>query len=414
MLRDLLRRLRQNCADTLSAFARRRDGAECFILLVLVSLAVFLFRCLISGTDAFLGIFHLHGSDLLMDFFNSVSDAAQGAEAYTVRHVMYPPMANLLLLLVSRLIPEAYLDSTGAARHEWGAFPGAVLACVVVFACVLFFLVLTLQREPYAPKKRNLLAFAVVFSFPFVFLFERGNMVFLCVVFMLLFAQNYDSERRAEREAGLLALAFATSLKLYPVLFGVVLFADKRYREAARFALYVLLMFLLPSFFFGGPVSIFRSLCGVFSYSGATSLPFLEFLAGRGIPEKTGHILLAVFYIFCFVFFVLSSLLPRKRFVTWTFAAALCMTVPSIFSSYNWVLFLPALLTFFRSEKLRGVNWLYFLLMTIPFCLYIPKAWQDNLIIGVIAALCVLCAADSTVFAARFFRERKNNRKEVA
>lgn len=405
MFRNHLRNLWQKCTASVSAFARRRDGAEYFILLVLVSLAVFVLRCLFAGADAFLGIFHLHGSDLLMDFFNSVGDAAHGAETYTVRHVMYPPMANLVLALISRFFPEAYLKSSGTARLGWATYPGAVLACLLFFACVLFFLVLVLQREPYSRKKCNLLTFATVFSFPFVFLCERGNLVFLCIVFMILFAQNYDSDRPAAREAGLLALAFATSLKLYPVLLGVVLLSDKRYREAVRFALYTFLMFLIPSFFFGGPVSIFRSICDVLSYSGTRSLPFLDFLAGHGLSEQTGNILLAVFYAFCFLFFFFSSLLPRKRFVTFAFAAALCMTIPSIFSSYNWVLFLPALLTFFRTEKLEGINWLYFLLMTVPFCLYIPKAWQDNLIIGVIAALCVLCATDSIVFAVRYFKQ---------
>lgn len=406
MVRELWSRLRQRAVGSLSSFARRRDGAECFILLVLVSLMVFLLRCLIGGADAFLSIFHLNGTDLLMDFFHSLCDASRGAEAYTVRHVMYPPMANLLLLLLSRLFPGEYLGSVDAARFGWGAFPGAVLAGIFTFAMVLFLLVYVLQREPYPRKKRWLFTFAVIFSFPFVFLYERGNTVFFCIIFMILFAQNYDSEHRGAREAGLLALAFATSIKIYPVLFGVVLLADKRYREAARFALYVLLMFLVPSFFFGGPVSILRSFFDVFSYSGSTSLPFFSFLAARGISEQAGKIFLVVFYLFCFGFFALSSLLPRKRFVTFAFAAALCLTVPSIFSSYNWVLFLPALLTFFRTERLRGINWLYFLLMTVPFCLYLPKAWQDNLIIGMIAALCLLCAVDSIISAVRFFRAR--------
>lgn len=406
MRKERLRCLRQRIFGSLSAFAHRRDGAECFILLVLVSLAVFLLRCLFCGADAFLGIFHLHGTDLFMDFFHSVCDASLGADAYTVRHVMYPPMANLLFLLLSRFFPAEYLACTGPERLKWGTYPGAVLAGILTLAAVLFLLVCVLWREPYSPKKRWLLTFAVIFSFPFVFLYERGNMVLFCVVFMVLFAQNYDSADRGAREAGLLALAFATSIKLYPALFAVILLADKRYREAVRFALYVLLMVLVPSFFFGGPINILRSLFNVFSYSGSTSLPFLSFLSAHGVSEQAGKIFLLVFYLFCFGFFALSSLLPRKRHVTFTFAAALCLTVPSIFSSYNWVLFLPALLTFFRTERLQGVNWLYFLLITAPFCFYLPKEWQDDLIIGIIAALCVLCAVDSIISAIRYFRTR--------
>ena len=73
---------------------RRRDPAEYFIVLMLLSLSVFFLRCVIAGSDAFIGVFFLNGEDLFMDFLNSLRDVSHGVGVYTERHVIYPPLAN--------------------------------------------------------------------------------------------------------------------------------------------------------------------------------------------------------------------------------------------------------------------------------------------------------------------------------
>lgn len=403
-----MRRFWSRVRADVTAFLSRKDPAELFVLLVLVSFSLFLVRALAGGAGTFISVFHLHGTDLLMDFFNSIRDASRGAGAYTDRHVMYPPMANLLLWLVSRLFPQEYLDTPSKYAGTWHNYPGAILAFLCLFAGVFLAFALVLLREPYARKKRRALTVAVLFSFPFVFLYERGNTVFLALIFLVIFVQNYDSESKVAREVGLLSLAFAASLKLYPAIFGAVLLTDKRYKEAGRCVIYGILMLLLPSFVFGGPVSIIWSMKDALSYSGSTSLPFFELLAGYGITEEAASLFLRCFYAFVFLFFAVSSLFPRRRFVTFAFGACCCMMLPSIFSAYNWALFLPALLFFFRTEKLRGLNIVYFCLMTLPFCLFIEKAYQDNIIIGVIAVLSLLCAGESVAGAVRVFRRGKH------
>ena len=204
-----------------------------------------------------------------------------------------------------------------------------------------------------------------------------------------------------------MALAFAASIKLYPALWGAVLLTDKRYKDAVRCACYFLLMLLIPSFFFGGPISILFSARDVVSYSGNSSTQYYDFLASIHVPAAVGGAVMKIFYAFCILFYGVTSFLPRKRFVTWSFAAAFCLTFSSIFSVYNWVLMLPALLEFFRKEKLEGVNILYFIAMVLPFCLYIPKVWQDNIIIGDIAVILVVSAVESVLLSVAYFKEKK-------
>ena len=324
---------------------------------------------------------------------------------------MYPPMANLLLWLAARMFPQVYLDTGAAGCRTWVNYPGAIFGFFCLLAGVLLAFASVLLREPYARKKRRLLTVAVLFSFPFVFLYERGNTVFLALIFVVVFLQNYNSEGRIAREVGLLSLAFAASLKLYPAVFGAVLLTDRRYREAGRCIVYGFLMLLIPSFAFGGPVSIIWSIKDALSYSGHTSLPFVEFLGSFGISSGSVRLFLYSFYTFVLLFFAVSSFFPRRRFVTFLFGACCCLMMPSVFSSYNWVLVLPALLLFFRTEKLRGINILYYCMMVLPFCLYIKKTYQDNIIIFCIAVLSFLCAGESVLGAVRYFRRNKGRER---
>ena len=52
--------------------------------------------------------------------------------------------------------------------------------------------------------------------------------------------------------------------------------------------------------------------------------------------------------------------------------------------------------------------------MTLPFCLFIEKAYQDNIIIGAIVVLSLLCAGESVAGAVRDLRRGKHpeNREE--
>ena len=72
------------------------------------------------------------------------------------------------------------------------------------------------------------------------------------------------------------------------------------------------------------------------------------------------------------------------------------LTMPSIFSSYNWLLLLPALLAFLRTERLEGINWVYFFAMSLPFFTYPTRMLQDALLVVCLVAL-YLCYVPQAV-----------------
>ena len=412
-LKQTLTHYTRRAKDGFIAFLRRRDPVEYFIALMLAGLAVFVLRCMIGGSEALIGIFFEKCEYLFYDFFAPVRDASMGVGVYTEMDSIYPPLSNLILLLFSRCLPAEFLSLPRDRFYLWYRYPTAVLTYVLFFAFSILLLAALLMREKYAPVKKNLFTVLLLCSFPFVFLAERGNTVLLCVIAMLIYVQNYQSESRVAREVGLFALAFATGLKFYPVLLGLPLLADKRYKDALHACAYGLFCFFVPSLFYKGPVSVFWAIRNTLGFSGRSTAVADDFMAQNGISAQLGGKLLLAFYIVVITFAILAALVERKPWKSWMFGATVMLTMPSIFSSYNWLLLLPALVAFFRTEKLKGLNWAYFFLLTTPFFTYPPRAWQDAMLVACVVGIYLLYAVEAVCNFRRFFKER-NEKKATA
>ena len=392
------------------AFLRHRDPVEYFIALMILGLTVFVLRCMIGGSDALIGIFFEKCEYLFYDFFAPLRDASMGVGVYTEMDSIYPPLSNLILSLLSLCLPAEFLSLPRDQFYLWHLYPTAILTYLLFFTLALLLLGALLMREKHAPVKKNLFTLLLLCSFPFVFLAERGNTVLLCVIAMLIYVQNYQSESRVSREVGLFALAFATGLKFYPVLLGLPLLADKRYKDALHACVYGLICFFVPSLFYKGPISVFWAIRNTLGFSGRSTAIADDFMVENGISTRLGGSRLIVFYVTVVAFAILAALVERKPWKTWMFGATVMLTMPSIFSSYNWLLLLPALVAFFRAEKLKGLNWAYFFLLTIPFFTYPPRAWQDAMLVVCVVGIYLLYVVEAIGHFCRFFRERKENK----
>ncbi|MBE6605030.1 MAG: DUF2029 domain-containing protein [Ruminococcaceae bacterium] len=366
-----------------NAFLRRicgKDPAWYFSRFVFVGLGLFAVRCLAVGGSGFSEIFHLGTNDLFGDFFAAVSDAARGAAAYGERGVIYPPLANLLLLLFSRLLPRAYL--TGGDAAAWRQYNGAVLfyllfavsSVLLLYVCARHFL------------KDGTVALALCLSFPVCFLLERGNMLLLALLPLLYFARYFESERPVLRELALVALGFCAALKLYPLLFSLVLLASRRWREFFRVLGYTAALCVLPSFFFGGPLALWLMAKNAFSFT-ASGQNATHFMAVLGLDAATGTLLLCGFYFLVLCAVLLAVILRAPTWQIFALCATSLLCFSSIFSAYNWLLFLPALFALFEGKCKNGVQWCCFWLMSAPFYVYLPKPWQDKPLILLLALL---------------------------
>ena len=85
----------------LQTVSPKRSVGNLFVWLVMGSALLCAVIYTVLGNGRFSDSFFLRGGDFFMDFFNSIRDAAQGSGVYSERGVIYPPMANLIFLLLS-------------------------------------------------------------------------------------------------------------------------------------------------------------------------------------------------------------------------------------------------------------------------------------------------------------------------
>ena len=361
------------------------------------------------GNGRLADAFFLRGGDFFMDFFNSVRDAAQGSGVYSERGVIYPPMANLIFLALSRFSPNVYNNSSFAARRCWALYDECLILLLAVLAFCVTALLITFFLANRHGSERGRLVFAVaaLFSVPILHLLERGNIILLCFVAMMIYAFTYESESRAWREVGLVFLAFAFSLKLYPVVFGWFLIADRRYREAIRCALYGLALLVLPSFFFGGPifclVQVLRNIFGFSVGTGNTITKVMTFLELPPAVVTAVNVLAYVWVLICAVGFAVSPFVRRDQaWKTWMLGWVTVLCIPSLTGMYNWAFFLIPIVMLMRRDRAgnavkgeRTAAWLMMLpFLHIPIRFSLHVAFSDVLIYVMTAVLSVFAVGD--------------------
>ena len=335
---------------------KKIDPALALVCVMAVSITVFAIYSLIKGPSGFLSVFFRDSGDLFMDYFNSIRDAAQGTGVYTDRNVIYPPMANLIFLLFARIVPNEYLMSSWENRQTWVEYPSAILSVFLFLTIPTVLLVLLARKNMKGRDNLQWLAiFLLIFSIPMLYLYERGNSLIWTVLAVSAYLFCYDDESVWKRELALVALAFAFSLKLYPAILGLPLLADRRYKDAARCAVYGIALLVLPSFCFGGPK------CFLWIYENIRNF---SSNAGNGLGS----------FLFCAgaIFYIIACFMQKDRCKVWLFGMALLRVYPALSSNYSWTLFFaPVILLCNKNERLNENNWLYFLLSVEPF-LFIP------------------------------------------
>jgi hypothetical protein len=186
------------------------------------------------------------------DFFNHVRRFYLGLPTIYMadQDACFPPLAYCFYYLISRILSQD--QSTDMAVLATSGYGMLVIAVVTAGFAVLFVFAAQRLCRMQPGWRKNSFLLLVLLSYPFWMAVERGNMA--CGVLLLILAAIPLSESKspAKQEAGLFLFAIAAALKLYPAIFFLYYAAKKRWREAFRFVLYSLLLFVVPFVFFGG------------------------------------------------------------------------------------------------------------------------------------------------------------------
>ncbi len=384
--------------------------AVLFAASVAVSFAIYGIYYAVSGNANFVDVFFLRCQDLFMDFFNSVRDASQGEEVYTVRHVIYPPMANLIYLICSRFIPITYNETDWYSRLSFGEYKEAIFFIVLfTLALLLVFYTIVYETVKGARKTKFLFSFFAVFNIPVLFMIERGNMILFCFIALMIYAFTYNSEKKIYRELGLLCLAFAFSLKLYPVVFGWFLLTDRRYKEAIRCASYGIIMLVLPSLFFGGLDCFAQIFTNITSFS-TNTVNSLAVISGYSkIPLSILSLIAYLWCGICAACFILSPFIFKRRWKCWLMGIVTILTVPSLTTLYMWAFLLIPIIMLANLEKRTKKDYFFFF---VTLSLFLFTIFRFNyyltvnsfLLYPLTAILSVTAVADTLISGVRKLR----------
>jgi len=218
-----------------------------FLALSSVGIGVFLFTLYVGQDHRGLKIFHPVPDDTFMDFFNPL---------YTLRDMdplpnsIYPPFADVLLLPFSLILPFDVIQSGPFLIRSSQSGLLALSAYVGLTTSLFIYCVYNLKSGSAGEKTGFVLV--TLFSYPLLFAFERQNMVVIAVTAILGFVLLKDSKAILAREASLVLLAMAACLKVYPVLYIILLVSEKRYLDSLRVLIYCSILFIGPFFLFGG------------------------------------------------------------------------------------------------------------------------------------------------------------------
>ncbi len=185
------------------------------------------------------------GDDFMADFFNLQRYIADRDpyfnEVNTRSEHGYLPLSYLIVLPFNNLCDYAHMS----LEDCWHSHI-AVYSALVFLMISLFFFFDSLFRLNSKKGWRIYNTFLLLFTALFLHAIERGNEIFISAACINYFLAFYDADNVWKRRLGLFCLCFAAVLKIYPVLFGILLLQDKRYKDIVFCVVTGLLLAFVP------------------------------------------------------------------------------------------------------------------------------------------------------------------------
>ena len=162
-----------------------------------------------------------------MDWFGELHRIQTGI--YTGEDIAnYPAFCFLIFRIFYSLLPEnegVIYDDFNIRAMQSSVIPFAVFM-VVLFFC--FYHIFRYQMRSKSTFEREAMAILLLLSAPFLYVFERGNLIIIALVCTFLYVMLYDSEKKAVRMLSYVCLSIAAAIKLYPAVFGIFTLLKKR------------------------------------------------------------------------------------------------------------------------------------------------------------------------------------------
>lgn len=266
----------------------------------------------------------------------------------------YPPLAKAFFLVLARIYSHNTVSLAETIRNsptDPRMFQSG-LAIFLLFILMVSLVIVVLVSAQFKDDNGSaLIGASVIGTYSVLWAIERGNVIYLAFMFLLVYVLYYQSENRLVREMALISLALAAGLKLYPAAFGVLLLFERRWKESIRAVLYGITSVVVPYVLTKRYIP---------ESAGETAGNILTWAKGllSGLMELDGfvRILLVAAVMISFIAMVIVGRKCERKWIKVMFAGFLAMTCGLQFTYiYSYTFLLPALVLFFVEEQ--EFNW---------------------------------------------------------
>ncbi|WP_167511272.1 glycosyltransferase family 87 protein [Pseudobutyrivibrio xylanivorans] len=356
---------------------------EMFLKFLIVGEVIFWLLMFLSNGYYWGTYFFPNRTDCFMDHFNMLA-LLNNKDPYYLK-ASYPAICFLLLKILHLFMP---LDIQQIEPGLELRNNSIAMFLFVLTALIVLYILATLFEKilcNYGEKKYIL---AILLSGPIMFAFQRGNIILLTLVFLLVYYLYFDSEEKKKRYIAYIALAFAASIKVYPALFGIMTLKKKRYKETIHLAIIGFLLFIIPFFAFDG-IETFKEFLNGLSAAGTVMTSqgvgqnlslenlrlLLNLLMGTNISSSN------LFLVCITVVLLLTAYFCEKKWEALFLIATACVWYPAFSFTYVLVLYYPAIFAALKNtDEIRKNELIMLGTMMLP--LGLPyMSWVDSRVI---------------------------------
>ena len=344
-----------------------------FYILMLASIAIILLLGYLTHGEVIRILLHPIKSDVFMDFFNSIQ---YGMKPYS-RDVIYPPLINVFYGFLGRFV----LKDSPPLMYRTSQMGAMVFLIYNLFVYGLFIYALKRFINKFMPcsdKEKMFFAFIILFSTPYLFMMERCNSIIISLSSIMLFLIEYKNNNSILKQG--LLLGVATSIKISPILIGILYIKDKRYKDGFLCLIIVCLLFNIPFVFTDGNIfTLLENIHKATSYFQGSIIEadgtvramgygvhvnidkFFEMI-GKVISVDTSKIAFITKMIICILG---TALIFTKKIDLWKIMALLIsiiVLVPGFSAVYNLTYYTIPLIIFLNKTTYDKMNYIYMLL----------------------------------------------------
>lgn len=279
----------------------------------------------------------------------------------------YPPLPYVLTHIFS------HLDVVGPAYTNLYMQPRFLMIYIlfIIMSIVTINHIIT-ANVIGGDMQKFLSSLAIIFSSVMIYAIERGNLILLTFMFVMIYLFYYDSKSKIQRELSLLSLGIAVGLKLSPLILVLLLIYDKRFGDVIKVIAYSVVLFITPFYYFKGGIDnvwlMFRNMEEFFEFY-VTGESVYESISFSGIFCR----LMEKLYVdnvkieewiefgqwFSFIIsllFILTAKYFERKFEKILAISLVLILVPKITWLYCMLYLIPALVMFLNESKRQSLD----------------------------------------------------------